>query len=255
MKNLFLICIMLISAAVSAQKDQYVEVTYVMEMEMDADEVIASIPQEYRAMVESSIRQELADGIYIDYTLKAGNGESAYKMVEQISNAQSQTGMIAQQMRTFDKEVTYKNLNEGIYLKPVDIMGTLYLLKDKLQDHKWKVSRETEKIAGYDARLATGELVSGDSIIPVKAWYTPKISIKEGPSSVWGLPGLILKTEFEVNGALLTLTAKEIFLREEPIEIKRPSGGKEVTQKEFEAEMKALQERAKEMMEGGVDTD
>ena len=255
MKKLFLILFAFVAIHTFAQEKQFVEVTYVMQMDMDAEKVIAQVPQQYRAMVEDQIRQELADGIYIDYYLKTNGNESNYKQIEQISNAQTQGGMIAMQVRTFDKEVTFKDISAKRYKKPIDMMGTKYMIVDTLQDHQWQISREKEEIAGYEARLATGVIKMNDSIIPIKAWYTPKISIKDGPSTVWGLPGLILKTEFTVNDALLTITAKEIAVKEEEIKIENPQGGKEITQSEFEAEMKKMQEQMKEMMEGGVDTE
>lgn len=253
MKNLFLVFLTFLSVSLFAQENQFVEVTYVMEMDMDADEVIASIPQEYRAMVEDQLRQELSDGIFIDYTLKTNGNESVYQMVEQISNAQSAGGMIASQIRAADNQVTYVNISEGMFLKPVDIMGAKYLIKDELQDHQWQISREKVEIAGYETRYATGVMTLNDTVSPVKAWFATNLPIKAGPSSLWGLPGLILKAEFESNGAQIVLTAKEIAVLEKPITIKRPEGGKEVTMDEFTTEMKAIQAKFQENMEGGVD--
>lgn len=237
-----------------AQEKQFIEVNYQMTMDMDADEVIKNIPSQYRAAVEDQIRQELADGIFIDYTLKTNGNESTYKIVEIINNAQTQGGMIANQMRMFDKGVTYKNLAEQYYLKPVDLPGQRYMINDTLQNHQWKITREKENIAGFSTRKAVGTMVINDSATVVTAWYTPKISVKDGPSSIWGLPGLILKAKFEANGAELTLTATQIDVKDE-IKIQKPTGGKNFTQKEFFEEMKALQERQKEMMGGVVDTE
>lgn len=255
MKKILLLLTFLSSATFSLAQKQFVEVSYQMTMDMDAEQVIGQIPSQYRAAVEDQIRQELADGIFIDYVLKTNGNESVYKIVEQINNAQTQGGMIAQQMRTFDKGTTYKNLAETFYMKPVDLPGQRYMLRDSLQDFKWKITREKEDIAGFSARKATGEMVMNDSITTVTAWYAPKINIKDGPSSIWGLPGLILKAQFFANGAELTLTATHIVVKEKEIKIEKPTGGKEVTQKEFETEMKILQEKYKEMMGGGVDTE
>ncbi|MDO5655861.1 MAG: GLPGLI family protein [Flavobacteriaceae bacterium] len=253
MKNLFLGLIFLISAHLFAQEKQFVEISYLMEVQMDVEQIISQVPQEYRAMVADQIRQELAEGIYIDYTLVTNSNESVYQMVEQINNSQTRGGMIAQQVRSFDKGVTYKNINENYYLKPIDAFGTSYLLKDDLQNHRWEITRDKQEIAGYETRFATGILEINDSITPVKAWFAPKIAIKDGPGSFWGLPGMILKTEFEMNGAHVIITAKEIKVREKPLVIKKPSGGKEVTIVEFQNEMKAIQEKYQEMMGEGVD--
>lgn len=256
MKKLFsLWMLVVICTFTTAQEKQFVEVTYQMTMDMDADEVIKNIPSQYRAMVEDQIRQELADGIFIDYTLQTNGEESTYVQVEQISNAQTQGGMIAQQMRTFDKGVMYKSIPENYYMKPVDMMGTQFMIKDSLQNLTWEIMRDKEEIAGFETRMANGTFKYNDSIINTKAWYTPKIAIKDGPGNVWGLPGLILKTEFTMNGADITLTATKVVVKEEEINIEKPKGGKEVTQSEFEAELKAIQEKYKEMMGEGVDTE
>lgn len=255
MQKFSLILFLMLGFTLFAQENQSLEVTYIMDMDMDADEIIATIPQEYRAMVESGIRQELADGISIDYTLKTNGKEAVYKMVEQINNAQTAGGMIAAQIRASDNQETYINMDEKFYLKPVDVMGTRYMIKDVMQDHKWNITREKTEIAGYETRYATGEMTMNDSIIPIKAWFAPKIPVKSGPSSLWGLPGLILKAEFESNGALMTLTAKEIKVLDQPLAIKPPTGGKEVTLDEFTNEMKKIQEEYQEAMGGGVDTE
>src|SRR5690606_24708883 len=131
-------------------------------------------------------------------------------------------------------------------------VGKTYLMKDSLQNIQWKITKEKVQIAGLDTYKATG--VMNDSI-PVTAWYTPKINIKDGPDRFSGLPGLILKTEFEMNGAGIIITATNISVRDEEITINKPSKGKEISEKEFYEEMRKLQEQAQEMYGGGVDTD
>ena len=255
MKNIFLAVIAMFSISVFSQEKQYVEIKYEMQVEMELERVMQDVPAQYRAMVEEQMKQELANGIFIDYVLKTNGTESTYQIIEQVNNAQTQGGMIAQQMRSFDKGVTYKNIPENFYMKPVDFPGASYMIKDTLTDLKWNITRENEDIAGFDTRKAVGEFTFNDSIAPVTAWFTPKIAIKDGPSSFWGLPGIILKANFEVNGANMTITAKEINVREEEINIKKPTGGKEVTQKEFEVAMREMQEQFKQMMDEGVDTE
>lgn len=231
-------------------KPQYLILDYQMEIKLDADKVIAGLPAQFKQL-EESLRQEIKNGIFIDYKLKTNATESEYKMQEKINNDQSQANFILNQFTATDKEPLYKNIKEKYYLKPYNF-GKAYLVKDSLQDYKWKISKEKEQIAGFDTYKATG--VMNDSIA-VTAWYTPKINIKDGPDRLWGLPGLILKTEFEANGAGIIITATKVAVKEEEIKINKPNKGQEITEKEFYEEMEKLQQQYQEMYGGGVDTE
>lgn len=252
MKKFFFAFAVLSGIILNAQdKPQFLEVDYQMEMKFDFEEIIKNVPAQWRSQVEEPLKQEIQKGIFVDYKLKTNGTESEYKMQEKINNDQSMSGMILAQITAMDKEPLYKDIKTGYYLKPYD-MGKAYLMKDSLQDIKWKISKEKVQIAGFDTYKATG--VMNDSI-PVTAWYTPKINIKDGPDRIWGLPGLILKTEFEMNGAGIIITAKNVAVREEEIKINKPSKGQEISEKQFYEEMKKLQEQYKEMYGGGVETE
>lgn len=233
------------------EKPQYLEVDYVLEMKMDIEKVLAGIPAQWKSQVEEPLRQEIKNGIFVDYKLKTNGTESVYKLQEKINNDQSPAGMILSQITATDKEPLYKNITEHYYLKPYDF-GKAYLLKDSLNDFKWKITKEKQQIAGFDAMKATGVL--SDSI-QVTAWYTPKINMKDGPDRFWGLPGFILKAEFEMMDMGFIITAKNVAVKEEEIIIEKPIKGKVLNEEEFNAEMKALQEQYKEMYGGGVETE
>jgi len=67
----------------------------------------------------------------------------------------------------------------------------------------WKISTETEQIAGYRSQKATTRYGGRDWIV----WFTPEIPISEGPWKLRGLPGLILKAETADGEFLLTATS------------------------------------------------
>lgn len=251
-KLIFVFSLLLIGLYSNAQeKPQFLEVDYQMEMKLDADQVMASVPAAWKAQVEEALRQEIKNGIFIDYKLKTNGTESEYKMQEKINNDQSPAGLILSQMTAMDKEPLYKDIKQRYYLKPYNV-GKSYLMKDSLQNINWKISKEKATIAGFDTYKATG--IMNDSI-PVTAWYTPKINIKDGPDRIWGLPGLILKSEFEMNGTEIILTATNVAVKEEEIKISKPEKGQIISEKEFFEEMQALQEKYKEMYGGGVDSE
>ncbi len=79
--------------------------------------------------------------------------------------------------------------------------------------------------------------------ITVTAWYCPEIPVNQGPDEYWGLPGLIM----EVNdGKTVIMCSKLVMNVKDKVEIKAPTGGDKVTQKEFDdimiKKMKEMQE-------------
>jgi GLPGLI family protein len=65
----------------------------------------------------------------------------------------------------------------------------------------------------------------------VTAWYTPEIPVNQGPEGYWGLPGLIL----EINdGKTVILCSKVVLNPKVKAEIKAPTKGKLIPQKEFD---------------------
>lgn len=83
--------------------------------------------------------------------------------------------------------------------------------------------------------------------ITITAWYCPEIPVNQGPEGYWGLPGLIM----EVNdGKTVIMCSKLVMNVKDKVEIKAPTGGDKVTQKEFDdIIMKKMQEMQE--MNGG----
>ena len=89
--------------------------------------------------------------------------------------------------------------------------------------------------------------------ITVTAWYCPEIPVNQGPDEYWGLPGLIM----EVNdGKTVIMCSKLVMNVKDKVEIKAPTGGDKVTQKEFDdimiKKMKEMQEMGSGQGRGGM---
>lgn len=176
----------------------------------------------------------------------------------------------------------FKNIKEKQYTIDKEVFGKEFLIKDSLPNLKWVLTEETKKIGDYTCFKATAvkeasksdfrnyrrkdekkkeettntekkdekktnffEEIDLPKEITVTAWYCPEIPVSQGPDEYWGLPGLIM----EVNdGKTVIMCSKLVMNVKEKAEIKAPTGGDKVTQKEFD---EIMIKKMKEMSEMG----
>ncbi|WP_282629797.1 GLPGLI family protein [Empedobacter sedimenti] len=255
-KSLLTVALGIITTTISLAQDnktQNIDATYIMEVKMDYEKTMKTIPEAYKAQFGPMLKAELDAGIFMTYFFKSNSKNSTFTLEQKVNNGQGGTGIIAQQMATFDNKPTYKDFTStpNLYYKEVDMMGKNYLIKDKIPDYKWKISREKSDIAGYQVTKAEGVMMDS---IPVTAWYAPAIPVKDGPTSLAGLPGLIVKAQFDANGATMIYTLKELKISEKELKIALPTKGEVVTQDQFMKIMTDLQKKYQEQMNSGVDT-
>lgn len=106
-------------------------------------------------------------------------------------------------------------------------------------DEKATEEKKEEKKTNFFAEIDMPKEVT------VTAWYCPEIPVNQGPDEYWGLPGLIM----EVNdGKTVIMCSKLVLNVKEKIEIKAPTGGDKVTQKEYDD---IMMKKMKEMSEMG----
>ena len=175
---------------------------------------------------------------------------SIYKEEETLSAPKLQVGGMKTMVMSFggfgNASVYFKNIKEKRFSNQTEIMGKRFLVKDKLPEYKWELSSETKNIGNYTCYKATftEEVENNNTIFqdgePVEkidketiittAWYTPQISVTNGPGKYQGLPGLIL----EINDGKKTIVCTKIILNpSKKISIQEPKKGKIVSQKKF----------------------
>ena len=182
----------------------------------------------------------------------------------------------------------YKNVKLKTYSVDKEFMGKEFLIKDTLPNYAWKMESETKLIGGYncfkatavrpvsqsdfrnfrpkkeepkkeDAKVETvkteGEAKKTNFMddfelpkeVTITAWYSPEIPINQGPENYWGLPGLIL----EVNdGKTIILCSKIVLNSKEKVEIKEPTNGKVISQKEYYETVVNKMEEFRQMNQG-----
>jgi GLPGLI family protein len=192
-------------------------------------------------------RQDMKDMIpqfnVSKYELTFSGDESIYQVQKQEElPVASSSGPGGQPGMRFGRanRVVYKNLAENNMIDSRDFMQKQFLLVGEPIARKWKIGRKQKEILGYNCMEASFQ---ADSVTAIVAWFTPQISISNGPADYQGLPGMILQVD--INDGQRIFTATEVILDSVDTSIIiAPTKGKEVTPEEFE---KIREEKMKEM--------
>jgi GLPGLI family protein len=97
----------------------------------------------------------------------------------------------------------YTDMTTSSNIAQKEIYGDLFLVKDSIRKMTWRLTDETQVVAGYTCRRANGLIL--DSVYVV-AFYTDKIWMSSGPESFAGLPGMILKVAIPHENVSWTAT-------------------------------------------------
>ncbi len=240
-----------------------------------------NITPEMQKMIEDRMKKAFEKTFILNFDKQA----SIYKEEEKLDAPSPQGGggfrIMASMMGgggTF-----YKNVKTKTMVVDKEFMSKEFLVKDSLPSLKWKMESETRVIGGYNCFKATAvktasksdlrnfrpkkeaedkekieekekktnimEVVEMPDSVSITAWYTPEISVNQGPEGYWGLPGLIL----EVNdGKTVILCSKVVLNTKDKVQIVPPTKGKEISQAAYD---QVVTEKMKEIQEmrGGPD--
>ena len=239
------------------------------------------ITPEMQKMIEERMKKMFEKTFILNFDKSA----SIYKEEEKLdAPGQGQGGMRMMSSMMGGGGTYYKNVKEKNYTVDKEFMGKEFLVKDSLPKLDWKMESETRIIGGYNCFKATAvRPVSKSDFrnlrpkkkdeakevdvkkedkekktnfmddfdlpkeITITAWYTPEIPVNQGPESYWGLPGLIL----EVNdGKTVILCSKVVLNAKEKAEIKAPTNGKVISQKEYDETVVKKMQEMREMNQG-----
>lgn len=283
MKNILLLVMAFLFSFASAQKDfqgmaVYESKTSTSDFKSRFDGN-KEITPEMKTMIEERMKR-MFEKTYILNFDKTG---SLYKEEEKLEapGAKSGQGGFRMMSGMMGNGIQYKNVKDKTVTIAKEFMSKEFLIKDSLTTYKWQMTSETRMIGGYNCFKATAIVpvsqsdfrnyrmkkkdnkkeeakteekakttnFMDDVEIPkemsITAWYTPEIPISQGPEGYWGLPGLIL----EVNDGKTTILCSKVVLNtKDKVEIKAPTNGKVVTQKEYD---KIVTDKMEEWREAG----
>lgn len=260
-KSIIVFVFIMVNAFLNAQDFQGVA-TYKTSMKMDLKMDSIGQSQGIDKEMQEKLNAMLQKQFQKEYKLTFTASESMYKEEEKLAAPTPNAGgMQIMVMGGSESASLYKNTKEKRYAHEQEVLGKKFLVKDELKTEEWKLGSETKFIGQYQCYKATRttEIETMESVslsdskseepkmtketITITAWYTPEISVNNGPGMYWGLPGLIL----EVNDGRQTIVCSKIVLNpKDKVAIKEPTKGKTVTQAKFE---KIMEKKTKEMME------
>ena len=241
--------------------------TYQTKTSLNIDFSKSQIPPDRLQHIQEMMKNQLEK----TYDLSFNKTESIYKEEEKLDQPSSsgRGGMRFTMMGMGNSGIQYKNVLSKNSISQKEFSGKYFLVTDSLKNYHWKLEQET-KMIGENLCFKASTVIEQparntsfrfgqrnndkerDSIekLPVKmepvvvtAWYTMTIPVSQGPGDYWGLPGLILEVS---AGNTQILCTKIVINPTDKLEIKEPSKGKVVTQKEYE---KIVDEKRQEMRE------
>jgi len=214
-----------------------------------------------------TIRESMEKQYEKTFILNFNKYESVYQE-EQKLEAPSR-GISMKMVSSGDGEIMYKNVKSKLKLAEEEFFGKEFLITDSLKVYNWELQSETKKIGDYTCYKAisvqrvTEEDLAEYEKAKVKqdaaktafftvtepqerittVWYTPEISVNQGPGEFWGLPGLILEASHDNT---IILCSKIVLNPKNKFEIKKPKKGKRVTKKQYDSLIEKQMEKMTE---------
>lgn len=192
-------------------------------------EDLEKIPANYREQITSLFSKP------IYYELKTNIKQSVYQSTSEDSKvySSSDAGHTDETTIILPTLNVYKDFDNLDIIKQDQLVDKTYLIVDKLNKIDWKITNEKVNINKFVCKKATA-VVNNKKII---AYFTEEITINDGPSIFYGLPGLILKVEAPDR----TYTVLEISYKNN-LDIQKLKKGSVVSQKEFDEITKKMKE-------------
>ncbi|WP_051935741.1 GLPGLI family protein [Salegentibacter sp. Hel_I_6] len=168
----------------------------------------------------------------LEYQLLFNETESVFFIKENLKHSSNQWVGLANTMGN-GTGIKYLDFRKGERIQKKEFGGKTFLITENLEDLKWKITKESKIMDGYEVFKAITKAIqpgsSKNQPVDITAWFTPQISINSGPVGYGGLPGLIVELTID---NIFTYYLTEINF--EAIEdIKKPTKGEVVTIKEY----------------------
>lgn len=126
----------------------------------------------------------------LKYQLKFNSKSYEFILVNRMNSDFNKRDFI-HAIRTNSGSLIYKNYNSNEKLLEHEIGNEIYYIDIKNYQCNWELSKNTERISGFNSKLAYCSIEKSEK--KIEAWYSSDISIPAGPAGYDSLPGLITK--------------------------------------------------------------
>lgn len=227
MRKLIYILFIVISYPLFAQSGQ---VVYAVKMDSTSYQDSGQYFERLKKMKEYANDQK--------FVLKFNKNQSSFKIIERMSKDErfdESENRIAQLAMTaaFDIYVDKESRKE------IQVRTNNQLIEFSCDRFTWEIATESKVISNYLCYKAILKIpfvnrFGENKIKEVIAWFAPSLPYSYGPTSYYGLPGLII----ELHEKFTTYLATKIDLSKENIRIEFPKG-KTITEEEYIKKLKA----------------
>lgn len=243
MKNIIVGITLFLGASLLAQSEkESIRATYKAEFIFDYEQSKDMFPKNLQPAFKSAIAQ----GVFVDFILESNNTLSVFKPDVKLNNAQDESNMVVQEILSSEKNPLYKDFSKNEYYKQYDINVKSYLVKEKLLDFNWQLTKDKSVINGYNVIKAIGEDRDGNKFT---AWYSPEIKYKDGPYYFANLPGLIMQIEIVTPYFKTIFKINQLEILTKKLDISLPTKSKMVTFQEMQDELNSMRKSSNEGVE------
>ncbi len=188
------------------------------------------------------------------FELQFANNQTLWQQMEEQNQNQNfgdRGGGGGMQMRFMmaggTEDIVFTNLTEGKIVSKKALGVDDFLVSDSVVRLSWKLTGETQEVAGFNCRKATAQrfgtrremkMIDGkmaqNEVADTSnfvAWFTTDIPVSTGPELQGQLPGAIL--ELNINNGRTVYKAVSVTEKIKATDIKEPKGGKKLTAAQF----------------------
>lgn len=199
-----------------------------IKLEGDAGQFASMLPKERKAEKVLTFCPEAT-------LFEDGNSNS-----DEMTSQADETNGIRIAVMVSDKNKVFTDLKNNKVLDQRDFMNRIFIVERPMPDNSWKMTGNQKEILGFSCMEA---YMTDSTNARTTVWFTPRIPVQGGPSSLGNLPGMIL--EADIHNGSRTYTAKSVEpINDNGFKIEKPKEGKKVTEEEFN---KIVAEKMKEM--------
>ena len=175
----------------------------------------------------------------IEFKLFFSNTKSIFSVVEKLYSTNKDAAQSAL-MLVGGSKVYYKDIAKKEKIAQTDFANKRFNIERPYDEYNWTITSETKIISGYKCYKATCEVRDYDrrrdkeTVSYPEVWFAPELPYQYGPRGLDGLPGLVLEGRFS-TGIYFYASKIELAIKDNSVQIERPTKGKFVTLDEYQS--------------------